>query len=207
MRRHGGRGWCGVGGPCVALQTCPAPPTPGERRTVQLSPRVAFLWVAGKAWAVGGAQPLCAGLAGRRVWPPNPPTPPGPPPRGSAGVYRKCRTRLGGGWRGPGRCVLARLVGLRAGLLSAHQGRGFLLLLKGKVPLPGQPCPSPASFLQDATPCRPPKPPPPPPPQPPLPAHPSSPGRLLGAREKRALSWAAAASAASPALGLGLPTC
>lgn len=55
MRRHGGRGWCGVGAPCVALQTCPAPPTPGERRTVQLSPRVAFLWVAGKAWAVGGA--------------------------------------------------------------------------------------------------------------------------------------------------------
>ena len=91
----------------------------------------------GPAGALG--QPLCAGLAGRRVWPPNPPTPPGPPPRGSAGVYRKCRTRLGGGWRGPGVSETSRktwCLGRYRGQSSGYQrgrglGRGTAKCVKG----------------------------------------------------------------------------
>lgn len=184
----------------MALQTCPAPPAPGEcHRTVQFSPRVAFLWVAGKARAVGGASHCVLGSKAAGCGPPHPPTPPGPPPRGSAGVYRKCRTRLGGGWRGPGRCVLAWLEGLRAGPFSAPQGRGFLLLLKGKVPLPGQPCPSLASFLQDATPCRPPKPPTPTPTSPPL-----LPREAPGSKGKESPELG---DSSPSALGLSLRTC
>ena len=117
--------------------------------SVQLSPRVAFLWVTGKARALGGASrspgPAIVCWA---CWPPGvaplPPTPPGPPPRGSAGVYRKCRTRLGGGWRGPGRCVLARLVGLRAGAPLPTPRTRLFVVAEGKgptsraaLPLPG----------------------------------------------------------------------
>ena len=57
----------------MALQTCPAPPAPGERhRTVQFSPRVAFLWVAGKAQAVGGASHCVLGSKAAGCGPPTP---------------------------------------------------------------------------------------------------------------------------------------
>ena len=110
---------------------------------------MAFLLVPGKAWGVGlllqpQGQPLCAAHRTLGV-PPHSPHPPHtgrPSPGGSAGVYRKCRTRPGRGWRRvedvsgawwPG-------VALRAGTPLPTPRTGFLLLLKGKVPLPRQPC-------------------------------------------------------------------
>lgn len=85
-------GWKGLvpgGGPCVALQTCRAPPAPGECPTVQLSPRVAFLWVTGKARAVGGASrspgPAIVCWA---CWPPG--VAPPPPNTARPSPQRKC---------------------------------------------------------------------------------------------------------------------